>query len=230
MGKEGDIMRMLIAEDDRLTADTLARRLKEEHYAVDVCYNGTDALDYLLSADYDVAVLDIMMPGMDGIRVLGSLRAAGRQLPVLLLTARDAISDRVNGLNAGADDYLVKPFAFEELSARLRVLTRRSKQTSNRFSIADLIVDCDMRSVTRGGETIALTSREFALLEYMIRTKGHVLSRGQITEHVWSYEYEGASNMIDVYIRNLRRKIDEGRDVKLIHTVRYAGYVLREGT
>ena len=223
-------MRMLIAEDDRLTADTLARRLKEEHYAVDVCYNGTDALDYLLSADYDVAVLDIMMPGMDGIRVLGSLRAAGRQLPVLLLTARDAISDRVNGLNAGADDYLVKPFAFEELSARLRVLTRRSKQTSNRFSIADLIVDCDMRSVTRGGETIALTSREFALLEYMIRNKGHVLSRGQITEHVWSYEYEGASNMIDVYIRNLRRKIDEGRDVKLIHTVRYAGYVLREGT
>ena len=223
-------MRMLIAEDDRLTADTLAKRLREEHYAVDVCYNGTDALDYLLSAAYDVAVLDIMMPGMDGIGVLSRLRAAGRHTPVLLLTARDAVSDRVSGLNAGADDYLVKPFAYEELSARLRVLTRRQRQTSNRFEIADLIVDCDTLSVTRGGETIALTSREFALLEYMIRNKERVLSRAQITEHVWSYEYEGASNMIDVYIRSLRKKIDEGRAVKLIHTVRYAGYVLREGT
>jgi len=221
-------MRMLIAEDDRLTADTLAKRLKEEHYAVDVCYNGTDALDYLLSTDYDVAVLDIMMPGMDGIGVLSALRAAGRHTPVLLLTARDAVSDRVNGLNAGADDYLVKPFAYEELSARLRVLTRRTRQTSNRFTAADLVVDCDARSVTRGDEHISLTSREFALLEYLIRNKGRVLSRSQIMEHVWSYEYEGASNMIDVYIRNLRRKIDEGRDVKLIHTVRYSGYVLRE--
>ncbi len=221
-------MRMLIAEDDRLTADTLAKRLKEEHYAVDVSYNGTDALDYLMSAEYDVAVMDIMMPGMDGIQVLTRLRAAGRHMPVLLLTARDAVSDRVSGLNAGADDYLVKPFAYEELSARLRVLTRRQRQTSNRFEIADLAVDCDTLSVTRGGESITLTSREFALLEYLIRNKGRVLSRSQITEHVWSYEYEGASNMIDVYIRNLRRKIDEGHAVKLIHTVRYAGYVLRE--
>ena len=221
-------MRMLIAEDDRLTADTLAKRLKEEHYAVDVVYNGTDAIDYLLSAPYDVAVLDIMMPGMDGIKVLSALRAAGRDTPVLLLTARDAVSDRVSGLNAGADDYLVKPFAYEELSARLRVLTRRTRQTSNRFAAGDLVVDCDARSVMRGGENISLTSREFALLEYMIRNKGRVLSRSQITEHVWSYEYEGASNMIDVYIRNLRRKIDEGRAVKLIHTVRYAGYILRE--
>lgn len=221
-------MRALIAEDDRLTADTLARRLGEEHYAVDVCYNGADALDYLMTTAYDVAVLDIMMPGMDGIAVVRQARQAGRDAPVLLLTARDAVSDRVDGLNAGADDYLVKPFAFEELSARLRALTRRSKQTSNRFTIADLTVDCDSRSVTRGGESIALTSREFALLEYMIRNKGCVLSRAQITEHVWSYEYEGASNMIDVYIRSLRRKIDEGRGRKLIHTVRYAGYVLRE--
>lgn len=221
-------MRALIAEDDRLTADTLARRLGEEHYAVDVCYNGADALDYLMTTAYDVAVLDIMMPGMDGIAVVRQARQAGRDAPVLLLTARDAVSDRVDGLNAGADDYLVKPFAFEELSARLRALTRRSKQTSNRFTIADLMVDCDSRSVTRGGESIALTSREFALLEYMIRNKGCVLSRAQITEHVWSYEYEGASNMIDVYIRSLRRKIDEGRGRKLIHTVRYAGYVLRE--
>lgn len=221
-------MRILIAEDDRLTADTLSQRFQQEHYAVDVCYRGDYALDYLLSTNYDVAVLDIMMPGMDGIEVLRRARSAGRSTPVLLLTARDAVSDRVNGLNAGADDYLVKPFAFEELSARLRVLTRRSRHTSNCFTVADLTVDCDARSVSRGGEAISLTSREFSLLEYLIRNKGRVLSRAQITEHVWSYDYEGASNMIDVYIRNLRRKLDEGHTPKLIHTVRYAGYVLRE--
>jgi len=223
-------MRMLIAEDDRLTADTLAKRLKAEHYAVDVCYDGESALDYLLGTDYDVAVLDIMMPGMDGIEVLTRLRAADKHLPVLLLTARDAVADRVRGLNAGADDYLVKPFAYEELSARLRVLTRRTRQSTNRFEIADLVVDADSHAVFRGGETVPLTSREYALLEYMIRNKGRVLSRSQIIEHVWSYDYEGASNMVDVYIRSLRKKIDEGREKKLIHTIRYAGYALREET
>ena len=221
-------MRMLIAEDDRMTADTLAKRLKAEHYAVDVCYDGKSALDYLMSADYDVAVLDIMMPCMDGIEVLTHLRGAGKHTPVLLLTARDAVADRVCGLNAGADDYLVKPFAYEELSARLRVLTRRMRQSTNRFEMADLVVDADSRTVFRSGEAIALTSREYALIEYMIRNKGRVLSRSQIMEHVWSYDYEGASNMVDVYIRSLRKKIDEGHEKKLIHTVRYAGYALRE--
>jgi len=222
-------MRMLIAEDDRMTADTLAKRLKEEHYAVDVCYDGLSAWDYLTSAAYDVAVLDIMMPGMDGMTLVRRLRGAGVHTPVLLLTARDAVGDRVEGLNAGADDYLVKPFAFEELSARLRVLTRRTKQTTNRFELSDLVVDADRRTASRAGGEIALTSREYALLEYMIRNKGHVLSRSQIIEHVWSYDYEGASNMVDVYIRTLRKKIDEGHTTKLIHTVRYAGYVLKEG-
>ncbi|MDO4741683.1 MAG: response regulator transcription factor [Eubacteriales bacterium] len=221
-------MRMLIAEDERMTADTLAKRFSEEHYAVDVCYSGTDAWDYLTSAEYDIAVMDIMMPGMDGVSLVMRMRAKGMTVPVILLTARDAIDDRVKGLNAGADDYLVKPFAFEELSARVRVLTRRSRQTTNRFELADLVVDADSRSALRGGKTIALTSREFALLEYMIRNKGHVLSRDQMIEHVWNYDYAGASNMIDVYIRNLRKKIDDGQAVKLIHTVRYAGYVLRE--
>ena len=222
-------MRLLIAEDDRLTADTLAKRLREESYAVDVCYNGTDAWDYLISAEYDVAVLDIMMPGIDGLTLVSRLRANGVSTPVLLLTARDAVSDRVQGLNAGADDYLVKPFAFDELSARLRVLTRRSgAQRTNRFILGDLSVDADSRSVSRGDRAISLTSREYALLEYMIRNQGRVLSREQITEHVWSYDYEGASNMVDVYIRNLRRKVDEGFEKKLIHTVRYTGYVLRE--
>ena len=223
-------MRLLIAEDDRATADVLAKRLREEHYAVDVCYDGADALDYLMQADYDVAVLDIMMPRMDGVEALRCARSAGRHMPVLLLTARDAVEDRVTGLNAGADDYLVKPFAYEELSARLRVLTRRMRQTSNCFVLADLIVDADKHAVMRAGREIALTSREYALLEYMIRNKGHILSRAQILEHVWSYDYEGASNMIDVYIRSLRKKIDDGQSVKLIHTVRYAGYVLREET
>ena len=225
----GICMRLLIAEDDRLTADTLAKRLREEAYAVDVCYSGTDAWAYLTSAEYDIAVLDIMMPGMDGLTLVNRMRANGLTVPVLLLTARDAVSDRVQGLNAGADDYLVKPFAFDELSARLRVLTRRNApQRTNRFTLADLTVDADSRTVTRAGKSIALTSREYALLEYMIRNQGHVLSRDQIIEHVWSYEYEGASNMIDVYIRNLRRKVEEGFAQKLIHTVRYTGYVLRE--
>lgn len=221
-------MRLLIAEDDRLTADTLAKRLKEEHYAVDVCYNGMDAWDYLMSTEYDVAVLDIMMPGVDGMTLVERLRKAGSNTPVLLLTARDAISDRVAGLNSGADDYMVKPFAYEELSARLRVLTRRTRQTTNLFVLDDLVVDADRRSAARGGKEIPLTSREYAMLEYMIRNKGHVLSREQMIGHVWSYDYEGASNMVDVYIRNLRKKIDEGREKKLIHTVRYMGYVLRE--
>lgn len=228
MKREVEAVRMLIAEDERMTADTLAKRFSEEHYAVDVCYSGTDAWDYLTSAEYDIAVMDIMMPGMDGVSLVMRMRAKGMTVPVILLTARDAIDDRVKGLNAGADDYLVKPFAFEELSARVRVLTRRSRQTTNRFELADLVVDADSRSALRGGKTIALTSREFALLEYMIRNKGHVLSRDQMIEHVWNYDYAGASNMIDVYIRNLRKKIDDGQAVKLIHTVRYAGYVLRE--
>lgn len=221
-------MRLLIAEDDRPTAETLAKRLREEHYAVDVCHDGLDAWAYLSMTPYDVAVLDIMMPGMDGIALVERMRRAGIHTPVLLLTARDAISDRVQGLNAGADDYLVKPFAFDELSARLRVLTRRgTPQRTNRFELADLTLDADAHAVFRGGEPISLTSREYALLEYLIRNQGRVLSRSQIIEHVWSYDYEGASNMIDVYIRSLRKKIDEGREQKLIHTVRYAGYVLR---
>jgi len=222
-------MRLLIAEDDRQTALTLAKRLREEHYAVDVCHNGLDAWDCLCAAPYDVVVMDIMMPGMDGLSLVERMRQKGMTVPVLLLTARDAISDRVQGLNAGADDYLVKPFAYDELSARLRVLTRRvSLQQTNLFTLSDLALNADSRSVTRGGKAILLTSREYALLEYLIRNQGRVLSRDQIIEHVWSYSYEGASNMIDVYIRNLRKKIDEGHEKKLIHTVRYAGYVLRE--
>ena len=199
-----------------------------EHYSVDACLNGREAMDYLACAEYDAVVLDIMLPGANGFEVLKSIRAKQDRTPVLFLTALDTIDDRVAGLDAGADDYLVKPFAFDELLARLRVMIRRSGgHVSNVFTLADLTVDCDARQVTRGGEIIPLSSREFAILEYLIRNAGKVLSRDKIGLHVWNYDYEGGSNIVDVYIRYLRKKLDEGHAPKLIHTVRGAGYVLR---
>ena len=186
-------MRILYAEDERDLNDLVTRRLVAEGYGVDSCLDGQQAWDYLQAADYDAAILDIMMPHLDGLSVLKKLRAAGKTTPVLLLTARDAIADRVAGLDSGANDYLVKPFALEELSARLRVLTR-------------------------------------SLLEYLMHNKGIVLSREKIENHVWNFDYEGGTNVVDVYIRYLRKKIDDGHERKLIHTVRGMGYVLREET
>ena len=221
-------MRILLVEDEPDLLNVLVKRLESEFYSVDSCSNGYDALDYIRMASYDIIVLDIMIPGIDGLQVLETIRKENNPTPVLLLTAKDAIEDRVKGLNAGADDYLVKPFAFDELLARLRVLMRRQTGgTSNVFEIDDLVVDCNSHAVTRGGETIKLSSKEFALLEYMIRNKEIVLSREKIEQHIWNYDYEGGSNIIDVYIRYLRKKIDSGHDTKLIHTVRGAGYVLR---
>ena len=222
-------MRILIAEDQRDLNQLLKKRLKEAGYSVDACFDGAAVFDYLLGAEYDALVLDIMMPKVDGIQVVRRLRREGNQVPVLLLTARDSIEDRVAGLDAGADDYLIKPFAFEELLARLRVLLRRAGgHTSDVLTLADLAVDCAARTVTRGGVPVALSAREFDILEYLIRNQGIVLSRDKISRHVWNYDYEGGSNVVDVYIRYLRKKLDEGREPKLIHTVRGAGYVLRE--
>jgi len=224
-------MRILYAEDERDLNDLVTRRLVAEGYGVDSCLDGQQAWDYLQAADYDAAILDIMMPHLDGLSVLKKLRAAGKTTPVLLLTARDAIADRVAGLDSGANDYLVKPFAFEELLARIRVMLRRQnvvRPQEEVYHLADLSVDCKKHEVTRGGQIIDLSSREFALLEYLIRNQGVVLSREQIEEHIWSYDYMGSSNMVDVYIRYLRRKIDEGQEKKLIQTVRGTGYVLRE--
>lgn len=221
-------MRILIAEDEKDLNQILAARLKAEHYSVDSCYNGEEALDYLAGAEYDAIILDIMMPVTDGLSVLKKMRAKGMQVPVLLLTARDSIEDRVKGLDAGANDYLVKPFALEELLARIRVLLRKptaAPQTC--FGAADLEVHIDTHRVLRGGEEISLSGKEFALLRYMIQNQGIVLSRDKLEQHLWNYDYAGGSNVIDVYIRYLRRKIDEGREPKLIHTVRGAGYVLR---
>ncbi|MGM9929095.1 MAG: response regulator [Bacillus sp. (in: firmicutes)] len=221
-------MRVLVVEDERDLQNVIKKRLQAEHYSVDACDNGLDALEYLSMANYDVVVLDIMIPGLDGLHVLKEMRVNHDDTPVLLLTAKDGIDDRVKGLDAGADDYVVKPFAFDELLARLRVLTRRKVgNPTNIFEIADLTVDCNAHTVTRGNKQINLSSKEFAMLEYLIRNKGIVLSREQIEQHIWDYDYEGASNIIDVYIRYLRKKIDHDFEPKLIHTVRGAGYVLR---
>ena len=191
--------------------------------------DGEEVWDYLAGAEYDALVLDIMMPKMDGIQVLEKLRRQGNALPVLLLTARDSIEDRVRGLDAGADDYLVKPFAFEELLARLRVLLR--KPTGDKTSVlqvGDLQLRLDTRQVFRGGQALQLSSKEFSLLRYMMQNAGIVLSRDTLEQHVWDYDYSGGSNVIDVYIRYLRRKIDDGHAKKYIHTVRGCGYVLKD--
>lgn len=221
-------MRILIAEDEQDLNRILAERLKSEHYSVDSCYNGQDALDYLDSAEYDALILDIMMPVMDGLTVLKKLRSRGSSLPVLLLTAKDSVDDWVRGLDAGANDYLVKPFAYEELSARIRVLLRKPAEAPKTvWKLADLEVHLDTRKVFRAGEEIRLSGKEFSLLRYMIQNQGIVLSRDKLEQHIWNYDYTGGSNVIDVYIRYLRKKLDEGREPKLIHTVRGAGYVLR---
>jgi len=219
-------MRLLIVEDE---GDLRSILKKKQHYTVDDCGNGLDALDYISMADYDGIILDIMLPGLDGLELLRKIRREGSDTPVLFLTARDGIEDRVKGLDLGADDYLVKPFSFEELMARVRVMMRRKPAlVSNRLTIDDLVLDCESKEVTRADKKISLSSKEFMVLEYMLRNQNIVLSRDQIEQHAWNYNFEGGSNVVDVYIRYLRKKIDEGFGCKLIHTVRGVGYVLRK--
>ena len=226
---EGAKLRILVAEDDKSIASVLKRRLEAAHYSVDVCHDGGAAYDLLRLTDYDVAIMDIMMPVEDGLSAVRRAREAGVRTPVLFLTARDAVADRVEGLDAGGDDYLVKPFALDEVMARVRALSRRGRSEGSAvLTLCDLSVDTAAQKVTRGGKPIALTGREYALLEYLMRNQGAVLSRERIEQNIFNYDYEGASNMVDVYIRYLRKKIDEGFSTKLIHTVRGAGYVLRE--
>lgn len=221
-------MRILVAEDERDLNEILCKKLRSEDYCVDGCYDGEEALDYLASVEYDAVILDIMMPKRNGLQVVEQLRRQGDHTPVLFLTARDSIDDRVTGLDAGADDYLVKPFAFDELLARLRVMTRkRGGERSNLFTIDDLTLDIRSKRVERGGVELKLSAKEYALLEYLIRNKGVVLSRIQIEENIWGFDYEGSSNIVDVYIRYLRRKIDKDHPTKLIHTIRGSGYVLK---
>ena len=222
-------MRLLIVEDEPKLNELLTKKFISERYSVDSCLNGRDAIDYILAAEYDTIILDIMLPIINGLEVLREIRKKGIKTPVLLLTARDKIEQRVEGLEAGADDYLVKPFAFEELVARVKVLIRRSSggAVSNVFTVEDLTVDCDARSVKRGDKYIELATKEFDILEYMIRNSGIVLTREKIINHIWNFDYDGVSNLVDVYIRYLRKKIDDGYEIKLIHTIRGSGYVLR---
>lgn len=222
-------MRVLVVEDEKDLNRIICKKLKVEGYSVDNCYDGEEALTYIDGASYDIIIMDIMMPKKNGYEVLAQMRREGNPTPVLFLTAKDAIEDRVKGLDLGADDYIVKPFHFEELMARVRAMIRRNHgSVSNELKIADLVVDCGTRVVKRGGVEIDLSAKEFAILEYMLQNQGIVLSREKIEEHIWNYDYQGASNMVDVYIRYLRIKLDKDFDTKLIHTVRGVGYVLKE--
>ena len=221
-------MRLLVIEDEKKLNDLIKKKLEKEYYGVDSCFDGEEAVRYVEGTEYDAIILDIMLPKLDGFEVIKRIRAKKNKVPILLLTARDNIDDKVKGLDYGADDYLVKPFIFEELMARIRVLLRRnSGNADNVVTIANLKIDLDAKTVFRDDLLIKLSGREYSILEYLIRNKGKILSRERIEDHIWNYDYEGGTNVIDVYIRYLRKKIDDSYTPKLIHTIRGLGYVLR---
>ena len=222
-------MRILVVEDEKHLNRIISEAVEDEGYSVDSCYNGLEALEYLECADYDVIILDIMMPKMNGLELVRRLRDRGDSTPVLFLTARDAVADRVEGLESGGDYYLTKPFDFQELMAVVRVMTRKyTGNRSNVYTVADLSLDSNTKTVTRAGKNIELTAKEFSLLEYMMRNKGVVLSREMIETNLWNYDYEGGTNVVDVYVGYLRKKMDTGFSRKLIHTVWGTGWVLKE--
>ena len=224
-------MRILVVEDEKKINDIIVKTLKQEKYGVDSCFDGEEALDYIFSVEYDIILLDIMLPKRNGFEVMESMRKKGIKTPVLFLTARDQIEDRVKGLDLGADDYLVKPFAFEELLARIRVVLRKNsgsgEDSGNILKIANLTVDCNKHEVFRNDVLIKLSAKEFSILEYMMRNKGRVVSKEKIEEHVWDFDYEGGSNIVEVYIKFLRKKVDNDFSPKLIHTIRRVGYILK---
>jgi DNA-binding response OmpR family regulator len=221
---------VLVVEDERRLGQVIRKVLEEEGHTVDLAYDGEDGLAMAADGSHDVIILDILLPGIDGLEVCRTLRANRVDTPVLLLTALDAVEDRVRGLDAGADDYLPKPFAFQELLARIRALGRRRVQAreADQLQVADLVLDLRRRRAQRAGKTIDLSPREFALLEFLMRNEGRVVTRTQILDHVWGYEYSPDSNLVDVYVTYLRRKVDRGHERKLIRTVRGAGYALED--
>lgn len=222
-------MKVLIVEDEPSLNKIMVKKLRSSGFSVDSCFNGSDALEYISMGNYDIVLLDIMIPEPNGVEVLKIVRNRGDNVPIILITAMGSVDNRIKGLNFGADDYISKPFNFDELEARMyAVLRRQSGNATNKYTIADLVVETDTRKVTRGGKDIELSAKEFSILEYMIRNKGIVLSRDKIEQNAWDFTYEGGSNIVDVYIRYLRKKIDDDFDVKLIHTKRGAGYVLSE--
>lgn len=222
-------MKLLIVEDEKRLCQTVAKHMKSEGYTVDFCHDGNDALDYIYGTEYDAIILDIMLPGLNGISILRTIRNKKVKTPVLLLTAKNTVEDKVEGLDSGADDYLTKPFSLEELTARIRVMIRRSgvERVDNVLTVGPLSLDTEKKTATRQGAEIVLTAKEYAILEYLIHNKGIVLSRDKIQHHIWNYDYEGSSNIIDVYIRTLRNKVDADFDEKLIQTVRGLGYVIK---
>jgi heavy metal response regulator len=219
-------MRILVVEDEKRIADFLGRGLQGAGYAIDVAQDGATALQFTHDTDYDLIILDLMLPDSDGLTVLEKIRNRKVNPPVLILSAREGVDDRVRGLELGADDYLVKPFAFVELLARVRALLRRGQPTPERLQVGDLVLDCIRRRVTRSNENIELAPKEFSILEYLMRNRGRPLSRTMIVEHVWDMDYDGLTNIVDVYIRHLRSKIDDKWAMKMIHTVRGIGYML----
>lgn len=221
-------MRILVVEDNKRLSDSLRMTLEDDGYAIDTAYDGLDGEEMALMATYDVIILDIMLPKKNGLAVCRELRNKRINIPILMLTARDALEDRVQGLDSGADDYLVKPFEVDELRARIRALLRReSSSKSGLLQVGDLSLDPATHAVERAGESIDLTAKEYSLLEYFMRHPNHLISREMAESHLWSYDHVVASNVVDVYVRRLRRKIDDPYDVKLLETVRGAGYRLR---
>lgn len=222
-------MKILLAEDEVDLNNVVTRYLKKNGYSVDSVLDGEEALDYLEYGEYDLVILDIMMPKVDGFEVIKKLRDKGNHTSVLMLTARDSVDDKVKGLDLGADDYIVKPFDFNELMARIRAVVRRKYgNSSNRLVIGDLILDTSEKSITRAGKQIELTGKEYEVLEYLMQSKNRILSRDQIKEHVWDFDYEGDSNIIDVLIKNIRKKIDIETGKQIIYTKRGLGYVIKE--
>ena len=223
-------MRILVVEDDRTIRNFVEQGLKEAGFAVDTAADGEEGLDFALSAPYDAAVIDIMLPGIDGLKLISEMRHRGIATPVIILSAKRSVEDRVKGLETGSDDYLVKPFAFSELLARVQALIRRTGNINNpmELSIGDLSVDITTREVRRGDKKITLQPKEFALLEYLLRNKGRVISKTLILEHIWDFSFNPQTNVVDVLVCRLRNKIDKGFEKKLIHTIRGVGYVLKE--
>jgi len=221
-------MRILVIEDEKKIASFIKRGLKEEGHMVDVAYDGEEGYRLSGENDYDLILLDIMLPKRDGISLCRQLRDDGVTTPVLMLTAKDSVQDKVTGLDSGADDYLTKPFAFEELLARIRALVRKRSPQATKLQVGDLVLDLISHRVTRAGREILLTMKEYALLEYLMRNAGTVVTRTMITEHVWDIDFDTSTNVIDVYINYLRNKIDSSQQHKLIHTVRGRGYLLKD--
>lgn len=221
-------MKLLIAEDEEDLNAVITKKLQAEGYDVDSCFDGEEALERLMLADYDAAVLDIFMPVMDGLETVRRLRGSGKSTPVIFLTARDTIPDKVEGLDAGANDYVVKPFSLDELLARVRAVMRTAAgNSSDIYELDNLALDIRSRIVSRAGRRIELTGKEYGLLEYLLVNKNQILSRERILNHVWGYDFEGTANVVDVYMNYLRRKIEAEDQKKLLHTVRGLGYVMR---